>query len=119
MKEEQNLESHFKSAAEIWRLGCATVISDGKLDDKGLQKFSTMARSRFHTFQLSISHAQTTGNGTKVAALIRGLAVELEQAPGLTEQWHASEFSSDDFGQQVSAYLNHQLTGNKSPTDGD
>lgn len=117
MKKDSNLESHFKSAAEIWQLGCATVTSDSTLDTKGLQKFSTMARSRFHTFQLSISHAQTTGNGTKVAALIRGLAVELEQAPGLTEQWQASEFSSGDFGLLVSDHLNNALTDNDSPTD--
>ena len=118
MKDDSNLESHYKSAAEIWRLGCATVTNEGKLDEKDLQKFSSMTRSRFHTFQLSISHAQTTGNGTKVAALIRGLAIELEQAPGLTEQWQASEFSSGDFGLQVSAYLQHQLPDNNSTTDG-
>jgi hypothetical protein len=77
-----------------------------------------MARSRFHTFQLSISHAQTTGNGTKVAALIRGLAVELDQAPGLREQWQASEFSSDAFGLLVSDHLNNMLSDSNSPTSG-
>ena len=109
MTEPSDLESHFKPAAEIWRLGCTHTRQENMLDEQGLQKFTAMARSRFHTFQLSITHAQTTGNGTKVAALLRGLAIELEQAPGLTEQWQASEFSADDFGSQVTAYLHNQL----------
>jgi hypothetical protein len=109
VKDDSKLESHFKSAAEIWRIGCAAVASDGALDDKSLQNFTAMARSRFHTFQLSISHAQITGNGTKVAALVRGMAAELEQAPGLTEQWQASEFSNNDFGLLVNAHIKHLL----------
>lgn len=108
MKDNSKLESHFKSAAEIWRIGCAA----GALDDKSSKKFTAMARSRFHTFALSISHAQITGNGTKVAALVRGMAAELEQAPGLTEQWHASEFSTDDFGLLVNAHIKHLLDHN-------
>lgn len=112
VKDDTKLESHFKSAAEIWRIGCAAVASDGALDDKSSKKFTAMARSRFHTFQLSISHAQVTGNGTKVAALVRGMAAELEQAPGLTEQWHASEFSKNDFGLLVNAHIKHPLNHN-------
>ncbi|MFT7131320.1 MAG: hypothetical protein ACI81O_000022 [Cyclobacteriaceae bacterium] len=108
MKYDSKLEYHFKSAAEIWRIGCAA----GALDAKSLEKFTAMARSRFHTFALSISHAQITGNGTKVAALVRGMAAELEQAPGLTEQWQASEFSSDDFGLLVNAHIKQLLDRN-------
>ena len=118
MKDDSKLESHFKSAAEIWRIGCAAVASDGALDDKSLQKFTAMARSRFHTFQLSISHAQITGNGTKVAALVRGMAAELVQAPGLTEQWQAAEFSSDDFGLLVNAQIKHPLKRPLKHNDG-
>ena len=118
MKDDTKLESHFKSAAEIWRTGCAAVSSDGALDDKSLKKFKAMARSRFHTFQLSISHAQITGNGTKVAALVSGMAAELDQAPGLTAQWQASEFSSNDFGLLVNAHIKHPLKHPLNHNDG-
>ena len=99
MTEPEDLESHYQPAADIWRAGCAGET----LQDQALHKFAALSRSRFHTFQLSITHAQISGNGKKVEALIRGLAVELHTAPGLMAQWQASEFSGDNFGTQVTA----------------
>jgi hypothetical protein len=110
LTEPEDLESHYKPAADIWRSGCAGET----LQDKELHKFSALCRNRFHTFHLSITHAQVSGDGKKVDALIRGLAVELSNAPGLVEQWQASEFSNDDFGTQVTALTATLRTADKS-----
>jgi len=101
LNDKNHLESYYKSAAEIWQTGCAGAV----LEELDRQKFVTMARSRFHTFQLSISHSQIVGNGVKVDALIRGLALELQTAPGLADQWFDSEFSEDNFGLLVNAAI--------------
>jgi len=110
LKEKDKLESHYLSAAEVWQLGCTGAV----LETVNRPKFIAMARSRFHTFQLSISHSQTIGDGAKVDALVRGLAIELQGAPGLAEQWFDSEFSANDFGELVNANLAQLGTSAKS-----
>ncbi|MDA9049542.1 hypothetical protein OAD22_08600 [Pseudomonadales bacterium] len=110
MKDKDSLESHYHSAAEIWQVGCTGAV----LEPTHRPKFITMARSRFHTFQLSINHSQTIGDGAKIDALVRGLAIELHGAPGLAEQWFDSEFSADDFGELVNANLAQLGTSDKS-----
>jgi len=110
LSEKEKLESHYQSAAEVWQVGCTGAV----LEAINRPKFIAMARSRFHTFQLSISHSQTIGDGVKVDALVRGLAIELHGAPGLAEQWFDTEFSADNFGELVNANLAQLGTSAKS-----
>ncbi|MCB1647216.1 MAG: hypothetical protein KDI36_17270 [Pseudomonadales bacterium] len=95
------LEGHYLPAAELWSRGCA-----GKpLNDSDVKKFISMARDRFYTFHLSVSHSRITGDGKKIDRLISGLARELSAAPGLSEQWFESEFSDSEFGSLVTAQV--------------
>lgn len=98
----KDTEPFYQSAADTWRKGCLGE----QLSKLDMKKFVSMSRDRFYTFQLSVNHSQIAGEGGKVDRLIRSLASELAQAPGLHHQWSESEFSNTDFGSLVSAQAN-------------
>jgi hypothetical protein len=86
---------------QIWEKGC-----QGEKLDVGQQKrFVAMARSRFHTFQLGIDHANQQTDDAAAVALITGLASELAGRPGLKIIWLKMEVSRSNTGQQVSLQL--------------
>lgn len=67
------------SLQEVWRLGC----NDETLEPDDQKRFASMARSRFHTFQMGMSHAQEQSDDQKLQSLVAGLAIELNENPGL------------------------------------
>lgn len=89
------------SLHEIWRLGCL----DETLDSDDQVRFAAMARSRFHTFLMGTDHARRQGKGDHEAGLIKGLAVELRDAPGLKKLWLASDTAATGIGEQVALQL--------------
>ncbi len=86
------------SLQEIWQKGCR----EDQLDVDDQKRFASMARSRFHTFQMGISHAASDDDAEKSRLLISGLATELHQNPGLQKLWHRMEISHSESGEQVS-----------------
>lgn len=93
------------SPQEIWDRGCRgeALIPDD------MKRFAAMARSRFHTFQMGISHTQGEGEGEasdqQLLGLIRGLATELNDHPGLKKVWLQMSISQGEVGSQVSLQL--------------
>ena len=89
------------SLQDIWRQGC-----EGKTLSTDEQKhFAAMARSRFHTFQMGMDHALRDEDEPKQLGLIRGLAVELSEAPGLKQLWFKMAISSSQAGELVTLQL--------------
>lgn len=88
------------SLQEIWRLGC---LGD-PLSENDRTHFVKMARNRFYTFQLGLQHEifGAERSDDKIELLIRGLATELFEGPGLEREWHDSEFSEGRFAERVS-----------------
>ena len=89
------------SLQELWRLGCR----DAELEPGDQQRFAAMARSRFHTFQLGIQHALQQPDANRFDGLVRGLAVELAEAPGLKRLWQVTALSTSEAGEQVNLQL--------------
>lgn len=91
------------SLQEIWRLGC---LGD-PLSENDREHFVKMARNRFYTFQLGLQHEifSRERSEEKIELLIRGLVTELFEGPGLTREWHDSEFCEGQFGERVSREL--------------
>ncbi|MBO6702817.1 MAG: hypothetical protein JJ921_10780 [Pseudomonadales bacterium] len=89
------------SLQEVWQLGC----QGEKLTVDDQKRFATMARSRFHTFQMGMTHAQEQINTDQTQSLVAGLAVELKDNPGLKVMWERMSISESDFGQQVTVQL--------------
>lgn len=92
------------SLQEIWRLGC----SNEKLSPDDQKRFAAMARSRFHTFEMGITHA--ADNETHSLGLIRGLAIELRDNPGLEKVWQLMAVSESESGKLVSLQLERLQT---------
>ncbi len=86
------------SLQEVWQLGC----SNESLKPEDQKRFAAMARSRFHTFEMGLSHA---ANENHSLGLIRGLAIELNDNPGLQKVWQLMSISESDSGRQVSLQL--------------
>jgi len=90
------------SLEDIWRLGC---LGD-RLSSNDHAHFVKLARNRFYTFQMGIQHeASGERPDHRIELLIRGLATELLEGPGLERQWHDSEFSNGRIGKRVSRLL--------------
>ena len=74
-----------------------------------MKRFAAMARSRFHTFQMGISHAEGEGESNasdqQLLGLIKGLATELNDHPGLKKVWLRMSISQSEVGSQVSLQL--------------
>lgn len=87
------------SLQEIWRIGC----SNEQLTPDDQKRFAAMARSRFHTFEMGISHA--ADDEDRSLGLIRGLAIELNDNPGLEKVWQRMAISTSEPGQMVSLQL--------------
>lgn len=84
---------------DIWNRGCRGEV----LGQAEQEEFNYLARARFYTFQMGISHA--ADDTEKSTLLIRGMAVELDGSPGLERLWHQSAASNDPAGQAVNARL--------------
>ena len=99
-----------RSLQEIWRLGCEGQALCAEDHDH----FNALARSRFHTFALSADEAHQSRGlheaETWVALLVRGLARELLENPGLERIWQDSDYSSSKHGKAVSFQLQKVLT---------
>ncbi len=89
------------SLQEVWRLGCQGESLE--VDDQ--KRFASMARSRFHTFQMGVTHAEEKSDEEQSQLLVAGLAVELKDNPGLKNMWLRMAVSDSDIGQQVSVQL--------------
>lgn len=89
------------SLQEVWRIGCEGETLN--TDDQ--KRFASMARSRFHTFQMGMSHAEEQSDDQQVQSLVAGLAVELKANPGLKNVWQRMSISDSEAGQQVSVHL--------------
>lgn len=87
------------SLQEIWRLGCSNEC----LTPDDQKRFAAMARSRFHTFEMGINHAENDKG--RALGLIRGLAVELNENPGLAQVWQRMAISDTEPGQMVCLQL--------------
>ncbi len=61
-----------------------------------------MARSRSHTFTMGMDHARKNADENYVLGLIKGLARELQGAPGLLAIWERMDISESEDGEQVS-----------------
>lgn len=86
---------------EIWNRGCR-----GETMDEGeTREFHYLARARFHTFRMGISHAESTRDDEKASMLVQGLAVELANSPGLERAWYESPVSEDPQGKAVNERL--------------
>jgi len=105
----RELERH--SLTEIWTRGCLGEA----LSTHDQQHFVSMARNRFFTFKMSLSHALQTMKDKQqeawVTPLINGLVTELKDGPGLERLWHESEFSQDLAGQRVTDVLIQRQLG--------
>jgi hypothetical protein len=84
---------------DIWNRGCCGE----SLEAAEEEEFAYLARARFHTFQMGISHAAR--DEKRFTLLIKGLAVELAGFPGLERLWYESPVSEESFGQTVNAEL--------------
>lgn len=89
------------SLQEVWRLGC----NDETLEPDDQKRFASMARSRFHTFQMGMSHAQEQSDDQKLQSLVAGLAIELNENPGLKKVWQRMAVRESEAGVQVSNHL--------------
>jgi hypothetical protein len=70
-----------------------------------MNRFVAMARSRFHTFQMGISHAEGEASEQHLLGLISGLATELNDRPCLKKVWRRMSISQSEIGSQVSLQL--------------
>ncbi len=89
------------SLQEIWVRGCC----GDSLTPEDIKRFAAMARSRFHTFQMGISHAENEGSDQRRLGLISGLATELNDHPGLKKVWLRMPISQSEIGEQVGLQL--------------
>jgi hypothetical protein len=89
------------NAEELWERGCLGA----DLSTEGQKQFAAMARSRFHTFQLGIDHASKSDNEDGILGLIKGMAIELKDRPGLRKIWSLLAVSKSEIGEQVSLQL--------------
>lgn len=89
------------SLQEVWQLGCRgdTLGTDDQ------KRFASMARSRFHTFQMGVTHAEEQSDNERSLLLVAGLAVELKDNPGLKKVWLRMSVSDSDLGRQVCLHL--------------
>ena len=91
------------SLQEIWDRGCR----DDALIPGDMKRFAAMARSRFHTFQMGISHIESESEASdqQLLGLIIGLATELYGHPSLKKVWLRMSISQNETGSQVSLQL--------------
>jgi len=103
-----NMTQSQQSLQEIWRQGCLGQT----LAEEDETHFAALARSRFHTFDMSASHAGDTRSHAEAAQwvelLVKGLARELQENPGLERLWHQSTYSETIHGKSVSFALQTQ-----------
>ena len=95
------MTSNRHSLQEIWDRGCRGDAL--RVDDR--KRFTAMARSRFHTFQMGINHAETESSDQHLIGLISGLATELKDRPGLKKVWLRMPICQSEVGQQVNLLL--------------
>ena len=100
-----NLMTEKYSLNQIWIRGC----KGEDLSTPDFEHFKGLARSRFHTFNMSASHAkQERSEGEAeswINGLVAGLVRELKESPGLERQWYQSEFTNFYYGQLVNLAL--------------
>lgn len=89
------------SLEQVWEKGCRGV----RLKAEQQKQFAAMARSRFHTFQLGIEHARHQVDEKMFLGLITGLAIELNEGPGLKRVWLQMSISQTISGKQVCLQL--------------
>ena len=96
-----------KPLHQIWRLGCAGA----PLEEDDQNNFERMARNRFYTFQLGMEHAAQ--QQTETAPLVKGMASELLESPGLERAWLNSEFSEALHGLAVKREISARFEGSR------
>ena len=89
------------SLAELWKRGCRNE----KLSPAAMKRFAAMARSRFHTFEMGVNHANSLPDEEKVEGLINGLASEMVESPGLLKIWDRMAVSKTGLGDRVNLRL--------------
>lgn len=99
------MPSSDQSLQEIWLKGCKGEF----LNTVDEAHFLTLAKSRFHTFTMSAEQAGETRAQKEaeewVALLVKGLAKELRENPGLERVWQRSDFVQSKHGRSVSFNL--------------
>lgn len=90
-----------ESLEKIWRRGCR----GDQLKTEEQKRFAAMARSRFHTFVLGMEHAEGKEDEAAADGLVRGLASEIRDNPGLRQMWQSMSINSTSQGQQVTLQL--------------
>jgi len=68
-------------------------------------RFVAMAKSRFHTFQMGIGHARGEASEKQLLGLIKGLATELNDHPGLKKVWLRMSITHSQIENLVSLQL--------------
>lgn len=94
-------DTPYKKLDDIWHKGCRG--DQLKLAEQ--KRFAAMARSRFHTFQMGMEHAVRQKDEERSLGLIRGLAGELHEWPGLRKVWLKMSVSRSPDGEQVNLLL--------------
>ena len=98
------------SLQEIWRQGCQGL----PLEAAEFEHFEHLARSRFHTFDLSAAQAGDTRAHQEaqdwIALLVKGLVKELSENPGLERLWYRSAYADSPHGRSVSFGLTKLLS---------
>ncbi|MDA0979651.1 MAG: hypothetical protein O3B72_13920, partial [Proteobacteria bacterium] len=85
------------SLEQVWNKGCRG--DDLSVEEK--KKFAAMARSRFHTFVLGMDHADQQQDEDAALGLVRGLAREINENPGLKAIWMKLSVHDTDAGHQA------------------
>ena len=91
----------YKKLDDIWSKGC----HGDQLKPSEQKRFAAMARSRFHTFQMGMEHADQQRDDEGSLGLIKGLASELLTSPGLRVVWSKLAVSQSPGGELVNLVM--------------
>ena len=90
-----------QSLETIWNRGCR----GDDLNNTEKKKFAAMARSRFHTFLMGVEHAERNTDEDAANGLVRGMAVEIRENPGLRAAWMRMSVVETDAGKRVNLQI--------------
>lgn len=97
--------TELKDRAQVWAEGCRGE----SLSKRDEARFIHLANNRFHAFQMSASHAEANKSASEaetwIGGLIKGLARELRENPGLERAWQTSDYREGLHGKRVSLLL--------------
>ena len=91
----------YQKLDDIWTRGCR----GDNLKQEDQKRFAAMVRSRFHTFQLGMDHADQQSDEDGTLGLITGLASELFEWPGLRKVWLKMAVSQSPSGEKVNLFV--------------